>query len=194
MSVLVFASRNQGKLRELGALVAPLGLDVKSLADFGDADVVEDADSFEGNAEKKAQAALALSGLPSVGDDSGLEVEALGGAPGVLSARYAGTGHDDAANNRKLLEALQGIDDRRARFRCVLVYLDGRRRIVAEGECRGRILSAPRGSGGFGYDPLFLVEGVEGREQTMAELALEEKNRLSHRARAFAQLVAKLKA
>src|SRR5262249_28705704 len=129
------------------------------------------------------------SGLPSVGDDSGLEVAALNGAPGVRSARFAGQGHDDAANNRKLLEVMRGISDRRARFRCVLVYRDGKRRLVAEGEGRGTILDAPRGSGGFGYDPLFLVEGTD---RTMAELTLDEKNRLSHRARAFAALIAQL--
>ncbi len=187
---IVFATRNKGKLRELAALVAPLGVEVKSLADFGDVEVDEDAVTFEGNAEKKARAALELSGLPSVGDDSGLEVEALGGAPGVFSARYAGAGHDDGANNRKLLTALDGVSDRRARFRCVLVYLspDGGR-VVTEGRCEGRILEAPRGSEGFGYDPLFLVEGSE---RTMAELPLDEKNRLSHRARAFAALVEKL--
>lgn len=188
--MIVFATRNRGKLRELEALVAPLGLQVKSLADYGDVEVVEDADSFEGNAEKKARAAFELSGLPSVGDDSGLEVAALGGAPGVRSARYAGEAHDDGANNRKLLSEMENIEDRRARFRCVLVYL-GETRIVAEGECRGRILRAPRGENGFGYDPLFLVEGTD---RTMAELAMDEKNRLSHRARAFAGLVAQLKA
>jgi XTP/dITP diphosphohydrolase len=190
VKAIVFATRNAGKLRELQALVAPLGVEVKSLADFGDVEVVEDADTFEGNAEKKAQAALQLSGLPSVGDDSGLEVEALNGAPGVRSARFAGAGHDDGANNQKLLQVMEGAANRRARFRCVLVYLDpAGRRLVAEGECRGSILEAPRGGGGFGYDPLFLVEG---RQETMAELAMDEKNRLSHRARAFASLVAQL--
>jgi XTP/dITP diphosphohydrolase len=186
--VIVFATKNQGKLRELQAL---LGEEVRSLSDYGDVEIVEDAGTFEGNADKKAAAALALSGLPSVGDDSGLEVEALGGAPGVRSARFAGDGHDDAANNRKLLEVMRGVGDRRARFRCVLVYRARDRRLVAEGECKGTILEEPRGSGGFGYDPLFLVEGMD---RTMAELALEEKNRLSHRARAFAALQAQLRA
>jgi XTP/dITP diphosphohydrolase len=151
--------------------------------------VVEDAESFEGNAEKKARTAFELTGLPSVGDDSGLEVLALGNAPGVRSARYAGE-HDDAANREKLLREMRDIEDRRARFRCVLVYL-GEKKIVAEGECRGEILRAPRGENGFGYDPLFLVEGT-GR--SMAELAMEEKNRLSHRAQAFAKLVQQLRA
>jgi XTP/dITP diphosphohydrolase len=185
---LVFATRNRGKLRELEALVAPLGYAVRSLADVTDAEVVEDAPTFVGNAEKKARAALAASGLPAIGDDSGLEVDALGGAPGVLSARWAGAAHDDGANNRKLLEALAGVPAtaRTARFRCVLVYLepDGGR-LVAEGACEGRILEAPRGAGGFGYDPLFEVAG-QGR--SMAELSLEEKNRISHRAQALGQL------
>lgn len=186
--MIVFATKNKGKLRELQAL---LGEEVKSLADFGNIEVVEDADTFEGNADKKAQAALALSGLASVGDDSGLEVAALDGAPGVRSARFAGEAHDDAANNQKLLRVMEGKSDRRARFRCVLVYRAPGRRLVAEGECQGTILEAPRGTGGFGYDPLFLVEGMD---RTMAELELEEKNRLSHRARAFAALIRQLKA
>jgi XTP/dITP diphosphohydrolase len=192
---LVFATRNRGKLAELGALVAPLGFVVRALDEFGGADVVEDAPTFEGNADKKARAALALTGLPSLADDSGLEVDALDGAPGVRSARFAAVGdeagHDDGANNRLLLEKLRGVERRSARFRCVLVYLrpDGTRR-VAEGRCEGSILMAPRGDGGFGYDPLFLVEGTG---QSMAELPMEEKNRVSHRARAFASLMAQLR-
>jgi XTP/dITP diphosphohydrolase len=183
---IVFATRNPGKLRELEALVAPLGVRLKSLLDFGDLEVVEDADTFEGNAEKKARAALEISGLPSVGDDSGLEVDALGGAPGVRSARFAGDGHDYPANNRKLLEVLRGVSQRSARFRCVMVYLSPEgERLVAEGRCEGRILEAPRGAEGFGYDPLFLVEETG---KTMAELAMAEKNRVSHRGRAFAAL------
>jgi XTP/dITP diphosphohydrolase len=185
---LVFATRNAGKLRELTALVEPLGYTVLSLADFGALDVVEDAPTFVGNAEKKARAALAASGLPSVGDDSGLEVDALDGAPGVRSARFAGAGHDDQANNAKLLAALAGVPAARrtARFRCVLVFVDPMgARLVSEGSCEGTILGAPRGTGGFGYDPLFLVAGL-GR--TMAQLSVDEKNRVSHRARALLAL------
>jgi XTP/dITP diphosphohydrolase len=184
--VIVFATRNQGKLKELQALV---GGEVKSLFDFGDVDVAEDAETFEGNAEKKARVAFELSGLPSVGDDSGLEVEALGGAPGVHSARFAGD-HDYAANNRKLLEVMRGQTNRRARFRCVMVYLAKGKRIVVEGRCEGSILEAARGSEGFGYDPLFLVEGTG---KSMAELWMEEKNRVSHRGRAFVALQAALR-
>jgi XTP/dITP diphosphohydrolase len=182
---LVFATRNPGKLRELTALVAPLGWQVSAAALD---EVVEDAPSFEGNAEKKARAALAATGLPSVGDDSGLEVDALGGAPGVRSARFAGPSRDDAANNARLLDALAGVPAaaRAARFRCVLVYVDASgARLVAAGACEGRILEAARGTGGFGYDPLFEVAGL-GR--SMAELSLDEKNRVSHRARAMRAL------
>ena len=184
--MIVFATKNQGKLRELQALV---GGDVKSLFDFGDVEVIEDAGTFEGNAEKKARTAFELSGLPSVGDDSGLEVDALDGAPGVHSARFAGD-HDYAANNRKLLEVMRGKEDRRARFRCVMVYIAEGKKLVVEGRCEGSILEAPRGSDGFGYDPLFLVEGTG---KSMAELSMEEKNRVSHRGRAFAELQAALR-
>jgi XTP/dITP diphosphohydrolase len=186
---IVFATGNAGKLRELAALVATLGIAVRSVS----LDVVEDDDTFEGNAEKKARAALEATGLPSLADDSGLEVDALSGMPGVRSARFAKE-HDDAANNLKLLTILHGIPDaqRSARFRSALVYLEpGGRRIVAEGRCEGRILHEPRGTGGFGYDPLFLVEGGD---RTMAELPLDEKNRISHRARAFASFLAQLRA
>ena len=140
--MIVFATRNQGKLRELAALI---GEEVRSLADFGDVEVVEDADTFEGNADKKAAAALALSRMPSVGDDSGLEVEALNGAPGVLSARFAGEGHDDAANNRKLLEVMRGVENRRARFRCVLVYrAPGRRLVEVQGTAEHGTFDRPQ--------------------------------------------------
>ncbi len=188
MIKLVFASRNAGKLREASALLAPLGFEVAPLADFTDADVEEDADTFAGNAEKKARAAVAATGLPALADDSGLEVDALDGAPGVRSARFAGAPHDDAANNALLLARLDAVPDaaRTARFRCVVVYLEpGGAPRVAEGTCEGRILCAPRGAGGFGYDPLFLPDG---QTRTMAELTVEEKNRLSHRARALRAL------
>ncbi len=132
-------------------------------------------------------------GLPAIADDSGLEVDALGGAPGVYSARYAGPGADDAQNNAKLLEALRGVPAARrgARFRCVAVFVDPARGIelVRDGACEGEILDGPRGTDGFGYDPLFLVPAA-GR--TMAELPLDEKNRLSHRAAAFRALAAAL--
>ena len=192
MKRLCFASGNKHKVAEIAAMLRPRGWEVEPLV----LTVEEDAPTFAGNAEKKARAALAQSGLPSLADDSGLEVDALGGAPGVLSARYAGEPCDDGANNRKLLGALAGVpDDRRtARFRCALVFVDADgTRLVAEGACEGRIGHEPRGSGGFGYDPLFLVaDDAAGR--TMAELAPDEKNRISHRARALDALARLLQA
>jgi XTP/dITP diphosphohydrolase len=184
---LAFASGNQHKVAEIGAMLRPRGWEVVPLA----LTVDEDAPTFVGNAEKKARAALAQSGLPSLADDSGLEVDALDGAPGVLSARFAGEPSNDGANNRKLMAALDGVPDARrtARFRCALVFVDGDgMRLVAEGACAGRIGHAPRGSGGFGYDPLFFVDG-DAAGRTMAELAPDEKNRISHRARALDVLV-----
>ena len=157
---LVFATRNRGKLVELRELLP--GIEVRSLDDIDVPDVIEDADSFEGNARKKAFEVAAALALPTLADDSGLEVDALGGAPGVYSARYAGAGHDDAANNAKLLAALAGIppDKRTARFHSVLALADvtgplGANVITADGTCEGVILDAPRGTGGFGYAPLF---------------------------------------
>ncbi|MGH8211150.1 MAG: RdgB/HAM1 family non-canonical purine NTP pyrophosphatase, partial [Steroidobacteraceae bacterium] len=179
---------NRHKVAEIAAMLEPRGFAVQPLA----LTVDEDAPTFAGNAEKKARAALAQTGLPSLADDSGLEVDALDGAPGVLSARYAGAGHDDAANNAKLLRVLDGVpDDRRAaRFRCALVFVDADgTRLVAEGACEGRIGHAPRGGGGFGYDPLFILDG-DGR--TMAELEPQQKNRISHRARALEKMAAAL--
>jgi XTP/dITP diphosphohydrolase len=184
---LAFASGNKHKLGEIAAMLRPRGWEVEPLV----LTVEEDAATFAGNAEKKARAALERSGLPSLADDSGLEVDALGGAPGVQSARYAGEPCDDAANNAKLLGALESVpDDRRtARFRCALVFVDGDgTRLASDGACEGRIGRAPRGAGGFGYDPLFLVEG-DPAGRTMAELGAGEKNRISHRARALEKMV-----
>ena len=187
MRRLAFASGNKHKLAEIAAMLKPHGWQVVPLVLAVD----EDAPTFAGNAEKKARAALAASGLPSLADDSGLEVDALDGAPGVLSARYAGEPCDDAANNRKLLGALDGVPDARrtARFRCALCLVDADgTRLVSDGTCEGRIGHAPRGAGGFGYDPLFFVDGDAGG-RTMAELAPDEKNRVSHRARALETMV-----
>ena len=186
MKRLAFASGNKHKVAEIAAMLRPHGWEVEPLP----LTVEEDAPTFAGNAEKKARAALAASGPPSLADDSGLEVDALDGAPGVLSARYAGEPCDDGANNRKLVGALAGIPDARrtARFRCALVFVDADgTRLVADGTCEGRIGHAPRGTGGFGYDPLFLVDG-DAHGRTMAELAPDEKNRISHRARALEKL------
>jgi XTP/dITP diphosphohydrolase len=197
---VVVATRNKGKVREIIPLLAgapllsglPLELvTIDALAP--EAELREDGVTFEENALAKARQAAAATGLPAIADDSGLEVDALDGAPGVWSARYAGPGADDAANNAKLLAALRDVPAARrgARFRCVAVFVDPARgvEIVRDGACAGEILAAPRGSDGFGYDPLFLVPAV-GR--TMAELPLDEKNRLSHRAAAFRALAVAL--
>jgi len=185
--MLVFATRNRGKLVELRDLLA--GIEVRAIDELGEfPDVIEDADTFVGNAIKKAREVSAQTGLPALADDSGLEVDALEGAPGVYSARYASHG-DDAANNAKLLVALAGIPSARrtARFRASLALADvtgplGADTITADGTCEGLVLDAPRGTGGFGYDPLFLVPEL-GR--TFAELGHEAKRELSHRARAM---------
>ncbi len=196
--VLVLGTRNVKKCREMAELIAPpwepdpqLGrLLIQSVGDFaGVADVVEDADTFAGNARKKATETARALGTWTLADDSGLTVDALDGAPGVLSARYAGEPSDDEANNHKLLEALAGVeDDRRgAAFRCSLALADpsGMIRLEAEGSCRGRITRLQRGPGGFGYDPLFLILEYH---QTFGELSSIVKHQLSHRARAFARL------
>jgi XTP/dITP diphosphohydrolase len=188
---LVFATRNKGKLVELRALLP--GVEVLSVdeaaAKLGREipDVVEDADTFVGNAAKKAREVSAATGLPALADDSGLEVDALGGAPGVYSARYAGEPHSDSANNAKLLAALEGVTKRSARFRAVLALADvagplGTEILTADGTCEGTILTAPRGTGGFGYDPLFFAPELG---MTFAEAGVGSKSELSHRARAM---------
>ena len=189
---VVVATRNRGKLREILRLLADAGLtfELVTIDELApDAELPEDEATFEGNALSKARAAATVTGLPAIADDSGLEVDALDGAPGVWSARYAGLPSDDGRNNAKLLAALAGVgpERRRARFRCVAAFVDRDRRleITRAGAVEGEILSAPRGDQGFGYDPLFLLPE---RGRTMAELGLEEKNAVSHRAAAFKAL------
>ncbi|HEY5935930.1 MAG TPA: RdgB/HAM1 family non-canonical purine NTP pyrophosphatase [Kofleriaceae bacterium] len=187
---LVFATRNQGKLVELRQLLPDIDvIDLDTAASrlgVEIPEVIEDAETFAGNASKKAREISQLTGLPALADDSGLEVDALGGAPGVHSARYAKHG-DDAANNAKLVAAMAGIQQRTARFRATLALADvtgplGADVILADGVCEGVLLDAPRGSGGFGYDPLFLFPELG---QTFAELGVGTKGDLSHRARAM---------
>jgi len=192
MSQLVFATRNRGKLAELSVLAEPLGLEVISAAELGAPDVEEDGATFEENAAKKAREVAAAVGLPALADDSGLVVDALDGAPGVYSARFAGPEATDADNNRLLLSRLQGVaeDLRGAHFVCAMAFADpggalGDHVEVTRGECHGVILEAPRGEGGFGYDPLFIVPD---RGQTFAELGAAVKNTISHRAMAMAQM------
>lgn len=192
---VVVATRNPGKLREIVPLLAELRLELCTIDEVAPgAELREDGLTFEANARAKARAAARAAGLPAIADDSGLEVDALDGQPGVRSARYAGSPTDDARNNAKLIAALAARPGaaRSARFRCVAAFVDEARGIdiIRDGSCAGQVLEAPRGVGGFGYDPLFLVPAL-GR--TMAELSLEEKNRLSHRAAAFRALATALR-
>jgi len=191
MKRLVLASANPGKLREMSALLRPLGVQVVAQSALGVAEAEEPHDSFLENALAKARHAARASGLPALADDSGLCVDALGGAPGVHSAYFAGRegGREarDARNNAKLLASLG--DDRKAHYRCVMALVrnaDDPEPLVAEGTWHGEIARAPRGANGFGYDPLFLVAA---RGLTAAELPEEEKNRISHRGRAAARLL-----
>jgi XTP/dITP diphosphohydrolase len=192
--MLVVATRNPGKIRDLRHLFPALAL-VELPA--GVPDVDETGATFEDNAILKARAAAAATGLPALGDDSGLEVDALGGAPGVRSARYSGLEGPravvDAANNERLLAALAGVapPGRGARFRSVLAFVDGATLLVADGACEGTILETPRGTGGFGYDPLFYAPELG---KTFAEADIAEKGRVSHRARAAAALAPRLAA
>lgn len=190
---VVLASANRGKLRELTEALAPLGWTLRLLSEFSAQQADETADSFIGNALLKARHASRLAGLPALADDSGLAVESLDGAPGVWSARYAGPDADDAANNRKLLAAMDGTTDRRAAFHCVLAFVrsaDDPTPLIVDGCWSGEILTAPRGDQGFGYDPLFFDPAL-GR--AAAELTPEEKRQYSHRGRAVAQLIAQLR-
>lgn len=191
MRELVLASRNRKKLDELQALLEPLGFRLRLVSEFTDEAAEEPAPTFIENALLKARHAAQVSGLPAIADDSGIEVDALLGAPGVHSARYAGPQADDAANNKKLLQALadKPSRERGASYACVLAYLRHPADpvpVIAEGRWRGRILEAPRGARGFGYDPLFWVEE---HGKSAAELEPAVKNRLSHRARAAARLL-----
>lgn len=186
---ILFATRNPGKVKEFREMLSGLPVIIRTLEEFpGAPEVEEDGESFEENALKKARILCRWFGGIVVADDSGLEVHALGGAPGVCSARYAGPGASDEENNRKLLSAMAGVApaERKARFRCLLamVHPDGREWLF-EGSCEGSIASEIRGTHGFGYDPLFLLP-EEGK--TFAEIRPEVKNMVSHRARAMAKL------
>ena len=191
---LLFATNNQGKLKELKQLLSAAELTAFELISAADletplAEVEEDGETFAENAVKKARAAMEATGYTALADDSGLEVDALGGAPGVRSARYAGPNKSDADRNHKLLSELEGRADRQARFRCAIALVHVGRPgepIVCQGQCQGRILDAVQGEGGFGYDPLFFVESLG---KTFAEAEAAEKNAISHRGRAMAELV-----
>jgi len=191
---LVLATGNAGKLREMRTILAPWGIAVRPQSEFTRAAAEETGSSFVENALLKARFAAEVSGLPAIADDSGLEVDALHGAPGIYSARYAGPGADDAANNARLLRDLETVPDaeRSARYRCAMVYLRWAldpAPLVCQASWEGRIGRLPRGRGGFGYDPLFLVDDGP---QTAAELEAAHKNEVSHRGRALRALIAEL--
>jgi XTP/dITP diphosphohydrolase len=199
---ILLATRSEGKLRELRPLFTDAGYDVIDLADAriaegDDEELLERHGSFEENARAKARHFHRLSGgIPTVADDSGLEVAALGGAPGVRSKRWSDRQDRsdqplDDANNALLLDRLRGAADRSARYVCVACYVDAEREIIRRGETRGRILESPRGSGGFGYDPLFLSDDLQ---ETFGESTREAKERVSHRGRAMRALVEALRA
>ncbi len=187
---ILIASANPYKIRELRQLLEPLEIELLSTLDFPDGEEVEeDAPDLEGNARKKSRYWYDKTGIPALADDTGLEVDALQGAPGVHSARYAGEPADSQRNMERLLRELEGVKNRSARFRTV-ISLTGESEHLFEGVCEGEILPEARGSGGFGYDPVFRPSGYE---VSFAELSAEEKNRVSHRGRALQKVVAFLR-
>jgi XTP/dITP diphosphohydrolase len=186
----VLASSNAGKLRELASILAPFGYELITQSSLGIDTPPETGTTFAENALLKARHAARLSGLPAIADDSGIEVDALGGRPGVYSARYAGEGATDLANVQKMLSELQDVppDRRSARYQCVIAFArsaDDPAPLIAHGSWEGRVLTAPRGAGGFGYDPIFQPAGLE---LTAAELSALEKNARSHRGEALRAL------
>ena len=188
MKKIVVATKNPGKIREMTMAFRELPVELVALASFGSLpDAVEDGATFAANAEIKARFYLQATGVACLADDSGLEVEALGGAPGVYSARFAGYHADDAANNAKLLDELTrvGRAQSAAAYRCVLAFVDTNgRSLLASGSCQGTVKKEPRGVGGFGYDPYFYIE----ENKTMAELMLQEKDKISHRGNALREM------
>ncbi len=194
MQKLVVASNNPGKLREFQHMLAPLGIEVLTQSQLGISEAEEPHCTFVENALAKARHVSRASGLPALADDSGICVDALGGAPGVQSARYAGDSpKSDRRNNDKLLQDMQGISDRRAHYYCVLVlvrHADDPQPIIAEGEWHGEIAHAERGDGGFGYDPMFWLPELG---KMSSELSHDEKHAISHRGRAMKVLLEKLK-
>ncbi len=191
---IVLASNNAGKVREINQLLENSGIEVLPQAQFDIEDAIEDGLTFVENAIIKARHAAKLSGLPAIADDSGIEVDALNGAPGIYSARYAGEGSSDEENLRKLLMEIQNIpeEQRSARFQCLMVYMrhaEDPTPIICQGTWEGRILTTPQGENGFGYDPVFFVPE---QQCSSAELDAATKNSLSHRGKALQQLVSQL--
>ena len=193
MKKLVIASNNPGKLREIERILQPLGLEVLPQSAFNIPEADEPYCTFIENCLTKARHASELAGLPALADDSGICIDALNGAPGVYSARFAGEPKSDQRNNEKMIELLKHETNRKAHYYCVIVLVrhpHDPQPIIAEGSWHGEIIGTPRGNGGFGYDPYFLVPGLN---QTGAELSPEVKNGMSHRGKALAELVEKLK-
>ncbi|WP_373295751.1 RdgB/HAM1 family non-canonical purine NTP pyrophosphatase [Jeongeupia chitinilytica] len=193
MKKIVLASNNAGKIREFRHLLAPLGLEIVPQGEMGVPECPEPFGTFVENALAKARHASRITGLPALADDSGICVHALGGAPGVYSARYAGEPKSDARNNEKLLAELAGHADRSAYYYAALVLVRNEQDpqpLIADGICTGTIIDAPRGDGGFGYDPLFLLQQYD---RTVAEISADEKAAISHRGRALRVLVDKLR-
>lgn len=191
---LLFATNNTHKIAEAARILQTAAPDLVlvTLAEAGlDVDPPENEPTFEGNALSKARALFALTGLPTVADDSGIEVTTLGGRPGVHSKRFSPEATDEA-NNRLLVALLDGADDRSARYRCAVALVSADGELVTDGSCTGSITDSPRGAGGFGYDPHFLPDDAPGR--TMAELTADEKHAISHRGRAFRALAERLRA
>lgn len=188
---VVLASNNAGKLAEFSSLLSPLGLALRKQSELGISEAEEPYATFVENALAKARHVAQLSGLPALADDSGICVPTLGGAPGVLSARYAGEPKSDARNNQKLIKDLSAHEDKSAYYYCVLVYLrhaQDPQPVIAEGRWDGEIIATPRGANGFGYDPHFWIPSLN---KTAAELSAEEKNQLSHRGQALRALIEK---
>ncbi len=185
MAILVLATRNKDKVKEIKEVLSVLNLEIRSLLDYSDIpDVIEDGLTFEENALKKARAVFEHTNLPTLSDDSGLEVSVLGMKPGVYSARYAGVPTNYENNNAKLLDDMKNVpvNNRQAQFRSIMVFMSKDIEEIAEGVCKGEIVCEPKGRGGFGYDPLFIPEGYN---QTFAEISPATKNVVSHRGRAL---------
>lgn len=192
LSMLVIATTNKNKLREFQEILKDLDIEVKSLADFGPIPpVIEDGETFDDNAYKKAHHTARVLGLPAIADDSGLVVDALDGAPGVYSARYSGENATDDENVTKLLSELKNEKNRKARFECVLsIAVPSGPALTYEGSCEGEIIDERRGNNGFGYDPVFYFKEFD---KTFAELSSEEKHKVSHRGKALAQVKTEIK-
>lgn len=193
MRKLVIASSNPGKLREIGHLLEPLGIEVMPQSAFNVREADEPHHTFIENALAKARHASQCTGLPALADDSGICVDALGGNPGVFSARYGGEPRSDERNNQKLVDVLKGQANRKAHYYCVMVLVrspDDPQPIIADGAWQGEIQLRPRGEGGFGYDPYFYLPDLG---KTAAELPMDQKNRISHRGKALARLVERIR-